>query len=94
MQSALGGLRNQMENEMTTVHLQLSGDNRAQRYELVAHTTSSVYGTGRPGFGIEFRSAYDRRLISDVWFWSESEQKRDEKLAAAISAPAGSKFLV
>lgn len=76
------------------VHLKLSGDSSAQRYELVERTTDSVYGSGRPGFGIQFRSAASRRLISDFWFWSESQQARDAKMAAALAAAPGSAFLV
>jgi hypothetical protein len=79
---------------MQTVQLKLSGDNNSQRYTLNLHTTDSVYGTGRPGFGIEFKSDPSRRLISDIWFWTESEAGRDAMFARAVALPAGSALLV
>lgn len=55
------------------------GEQNAQRYTLVKLSTQSVYGSGRPGWGVKFQSPADRRLISDEIVWFEtSEQERDD----------------
>ena len=55
------------------------GEQAAQRYTLVLLHTESVYGSGRPGWGVKFQSDPSRRLISDEIRWFEtSEQERND----------------
>lgn len=72
---------------MATITGKICGDTNQQRYTLVKVETQSVYGSGRPGWGIKFQSDASRRLFSDHTEWFESSAaSRDaafEKLAAA-----------
>lgn len=67
-------------------YLQISGDNSKQRYELVKLETNSVYGSGRPGWGVKFQSAASRRLIGDTVRWFEtSAQERDDFISQVLA---------
>jgi len=68
------------------VYMLCAGDRTAHRYELINRETSSVYGSGRPGWGVQFKASADRRLISDEFSWFEgSAQQRDEFVAALVA---------
>ena len=62
-----------------TVITRRCGEANAQRYTLVMLETFSVYGSGRPGWGVKFQSDASRRIISDECVWFEtSVQERDD----------------
>lgn len=64
----------------------ICGEQNAQRYTLVLLETQSVYGSGRPGWGIKFQSASDRRLISDEIRWFEtSKDERDAYVQSLLN---------
>lgn len=62
-----------------TIITRRCGEQNAQRYTLVPVNTESVYGSGRPGWGVKFQSDPSRRIISDEYRWFEtSAQERDD----------------
>lgn len=70
-----------------TIITRRCGEANAQRYTLVMLETSSVYGSGRAGWGVKFQSDPSRRLQSDehVWF-EESADERDQFVAKLVAA--------
>ena len=62
---------------MTTIVTRRCGEQQASRYTLVPMETSSVYGSGRPGWGVKFQSDPLRRLQSDecLWFETTAEER-------------------
>ena len=69
-----------------TITTRRCGEQHAQRYTLVPLFTASVYGSGRPGWGVKFQSDPSRRLISDEIKWFEtSEKDRDDFIKSLAS---------
>lgn len=73
------------------IYAKRCGDNSPQRYELVPAQTDSVYGSGRPGWGIRFKSDPSRRLVSDEWMWFESSAADRDAFVAKLVAEHGPK---
>lgn len=72
---------------MNSITGKICGDTNPQRYTLIKVETQSVYGSGRPGWGIKFQSDASRRLFSDHTEWFESsESARDEAFAKLVQS--------
>ena len=69
-----------------TIHGKICGDTNPQRYTLIKVETNSVYGSGRPGWGIKFQSDASRRLISDHTEWFESSAAARDDAFAVLAA--------
>lgn len=75
----------------SVVYMIGAGDSNPQRYELIKHETDSVYGSGRPGWGVQFKSAPSRRLISDEWRWFEDSAEQRDAFVDGLVAKYGIK---
>jgi hypothetical protein len=69
-----------------TVYASICGESNKHHYTLNLHETDNVQGTGRKGYGLQFKSDASRRLISDHWEWFESKERRDILVARYLSA--------
>lgn len=69
-----------------TIFTRRCGEQNTHCYTLVPIETLSIYGSGRPGWGVKFQSDPSRWLISDEIVWFEtSAADRDAFIAAQVS---------